>query len=262
MTTRRISLPFLGILLAGFGLGSLAACFDGIGAYGLPCETDAHCGPISTCIDGYCGGEILCGDTTFVPANQACDGRADCNDGIDEDLDRCEPVVGEKLCELADALEQACQMQSAPNLMPCMPFANLDNECEDGPLDDPCMDSHVLEDACDMFFGANSEECEPFDDFESICGDPSGDGDGDGDGDTPAVCEMQVDDGACVACLRESCCTHVVMCYTDEPACSCAFSCINAGGSVLECQMTCNAQNVIPTEALQCGVANCADSCT
>lgn len=70
----------------GFALG---ACFDGLDAEGLPCETDAQCGPLLACEDNYCGGVVACADGSKIQVPLLCDGTPDCADGSDEDTTSC-----------------------------------------------------------------------------------------------------------------------------------------------------------------------------
>jgi hypothetical protein len=82
---------------ASLGL-ALGACFDGLAAEGLPCETDAQCGPQLLCEDKYCGGVFACADGSFIEVPAICDGTADCADGSDEDSSSC-GVVAPNQCE-------------------------------------------------------------------------------------------------------------------------------------------------------------------
>jgi hypothetical protein len=75
----------------GIGLGFvLGACFNGLAAEGLPCETDAQCGPKLQCIDDYCGGVYACADGSIIELDVLCDGTPDCPDASDEDPDACD----------------------------------------------------------------------------------------------------------------------------------------------------------------------------
>jgi hypothetical protein len=80
--------------LLGIGLGFvLGACFNGLAAEGLPCETDAQCGPNLQCIDDYCGGVYACADGSTIELDALCDGTPDCPDESDEDPDACDNVT-------------------------------------------------------------------------------------------------------------------------------------------------------------------------
>lgn len=67
----------------------LGACFNGLAAEGLPCETDAQCGPRLSCIENYCGGVFACDDGSLIELASLCDGTPECGDASDEDPERC-----------------------------------------------------------------------------------------------------------------------------------------------------------------------------
>lgn len=85
-STRHLLFALSSTALLGVTLG---ACFTGSQAEGLPCTANSHCGPTLECIDGFCGGVVVCGDGSTVEAVLACNGTPDCEDGYDEDSEIC-----------------------------------------------------------------------------------------------------------------------------------------------------------------------------
>ncbi len=83
----RLALGLGAAVALGFTLG---ACFTGLAAEGLPCQTDAQCGPSFRCQDDYCGGVFACFDGPTIELDGVCDARADCADLSDEDAQLCD----------------------------------------------------------------------------------------------------------------------------------------------------------------------------
>ena len=103
MIATRLQSSFAVALGLGFMLG---ACFDGLAAEGLPCETDAQCGPRLSCVDNYCGGVFGCADGSMIELSGLCDGTLDCSDGADEDSELCGiPLVNQCEAEPDQPLE-------------------------------------------------------------------------------------------------------------------------------------------------------------
>ncbi|MEM9459595.1 MAG: DUF4215 domain-containing protein, partial [Myxococcota bacterium] len=72
----------------------LGACFAGDFVMGLPCQSDADCGPQLACVDGLCGGpgdRALCG-------NGLLDQGEECDDGNTDEDDACTPMCRQPVC--------------------------------------------------------------------------------------------------------------------------------------------------------------------
>jgi hypothetical protein len=86
--------PKLGLLvLAAAASFAAGACFAGFDANGLPCNTNAQCGPGGVCLEGFCGGVFVCDDGSSIGGDEVCNGLSDCPDGDDEDPEFCEGLA-------------------------------------------------------------------------------------------------------------------------------------------------------------------------
>ena len=95
--------PWYGRLMArrGFGwqhapgiflVALFAACFGGEFIQGLPCASDADCGPNLGCIEGLCGGpgeSSVCGNALVEQGEDCDDGNTIDGDGCSSSCDRC-----------------------------------------------------------------------------------------------------------------------------------------------------------------------------
>gem|GEM_PF-3826408 len=66
----------------------------------------------------------------------------------------------------------------------------------------------------------------------------SGDSSTSWDFDPPMECQSEPSDGACLECIKQSCCYSLAACATD-PDCTCFYECIQQGDPVFQCQGGC-----------------------
>ena len=112
MTMRRYELDWK--LAVWFCLAlAVGACFGGGFVQGLPCESDADCGPELSCVEGLCGGlggAGMCGNGLLDVGEECDDGNV--NDGDDCTMNCLLPAIcgdglvqGGEACDDGNAVE-------------------------------------------------------------------------------------------------------------------------------------------------------------
>jgi cysteine-rich repeat protein len=155
-------------LAPGFFLALLfGACFDGDFVQGLPCASDADCGPNLGCVEGLCGGpgeSSVCGNALVEQGEDCDDGNTIDGDGCSSSCDRCGDGITQSSEDCddgntaeGDACTPACRFPSCGD-----GYQAPAEACDDGNQigTDDCTPACELPACNDGFVNVASEVCD------------------------------------------------------------------------------------------------------